>query len=181
MEETITYFEKSGEKNTENVFRLVKERAKKRNISTIVLASTTGSTAIKAAKFLVDSNIKLVIVPHQFGFRDVNKLPTGVIKKLEAKGHIVHFGTMPFHTEKLYGIGTPQVIADFLRTFGQGMKVCIEIVLIATDGGKLIRGERVIAVAGTIRGADTAAVITPATTQQVKELKVHEIICKPYL
>ena len=37
------------------------------------------------------------------------------------------------------------------------------------------------AIAGTGRGADTAVVLTPAHAQDLFELKVHEIVCKPRL
>lgn len=43
----------------------------------------------------------------------------------------MHFGTMLFHTNNFYGSGTPETMAIVLRTICQGMKVCVEIVLMA--------------------------------------------------
>lgn len=36
-----------------------------------------------------------------------------------------------------------------------------------------------IAIAGTARGSDTAMVMQAASSQHLKRLRVHEIICKP--
>jgi hypothetical protein len=49
----------------------------------------------------------------------------------------------------------------------------------ATDAGLLNSGEKVIAIAGTGRGSDTALVMQAASTQHPYRLKVSEIICKP--
>lgn len=49
----------------------------------------------------------------------------------------------------------------------------------ATDAGLLTGGEKVIAIAGTDRGSDTALVMQAASSQNIKRLRVNEIICKP--
>ena len=49
----------------------------------------------------------------------------------------------------------------------------------ATDAGLLASGEKVIAIAGTASGSDTALVMQAATSQHLKRLRVNEIICKP--
>ena len=36
-----------------------------------------------------------------------------------------------------------------------------------------------IAIAGTARGSDTALVMQAASSQHLKRLRVHEILCKP--
>ena len=59
------------------------------------------------------------------------------------------------------------------------MKVCFEIVLMASDAGLLGRGERVIALAGTGRGSDTALVVQATSSQHLENLRVNEILCKP--
>jgi hypothetical protein len=179
MEEKIIYFEKQGKENTTNVIRLIKERAQTRGIKRVVLASTRGDTARAAAESFKDTNLRLVIIPWQYGFRDTQPFPQELVVELQEKGHRVHFGTMLFHTEDLYGIKTPQVMANLLRTFGQGIKVCVEIILIACDGGCIEIGEKVIAAAGTGAGADTAIVATASPSTKMMGLRIHEIICKP--
>ncbi len=180
MERKIVYFEDIRPENTEATFELVSERLEMGGIEKLVLASTTGTTARKAMEFFKDKGVMLVVIPHQFDFhRDKNAFPQDLIKELRDSGHEVHFGTMLFHTNDLYGTQTPTIMANLLRTFCQGFKVCFEIVLMATDAGLLNSGEKVIAIAGTGRGSDTALVMQAASTQHPNRLKVSEIICKP--
>ena len=179
MEEKITYFEVPGRDNTEETLRLAAERAKARGIDKIVLASTMGDTARLAADLFDGTNIKMVVVPHQYGFGQSQRFPSELVCELEQKGHCVHFSTMLFHTDGFYGMRVPSVMATLLRTFCQGMKVCVEIILMATDGGRVTTGEKVIAVTGTGRGADTAVVAIAAPSTQLSEFHITEIICKP--
>lgn len=180
MESKVVYFEDIKPENTEAVFRLVQERLKGSGIKKLVIASTTGSTAKLAMDFFKDSGVKLIIVPHQFDFhRDTNAFPQELVKTLRESGHEIHFGTMLFHTDDFYGSNNGTIMANLLRCFCQGVKVCFEIVLMATDGGHIASGEKVIAIAGTGRGSDTALVMQAASTQHMRNLRVSEIICKP--
>lgn len=179
MEEKITYFETPGPENTEETLRLAAERAKARGINKIVLASTTGKTARRAAELFAGTKIKLVVVPHQYGFIGRQRFPSALVAELEKKGHRVHFGTMLFHTDGFYGTTTPTVMAILLRTLCQGMKVAVEIVLMATDSGCVAAGEKVIVVTGSGRGSDTAVVAIAANSTKLHELHITEIICKP--
>lgn len=180
MESKIVYFEDMGPENTEATFRLVQERLNALGIEKLVLASTTGATARKAMEFFKDSGVKLVVVPHQYDFhRETNAFPEELVKTLKEAGHEVHFGTMLFHTDQLYESTIPTLMANLLRCFCQGVKVCFEIVLMVTDAGLAASGEKVIAIAGTGRGSDTALVMQAASSQHLRRLKVNEIICKP--
>jgi len=180
MESRVVYFEQVRVENTEVTFGLVKERLRTSGIKKLVLASTTGATARKALEFFKEMDVKLIVVPHQFDFhRDTNPFPQELITALRESGHEVHFGTMLFHTDDLYGSTSPTVMANLLRCFSQGTKVCFEIVLMATDAGLLAKEEKVIAVAGTGRGSDTAWVMQASSSQNVKKLRVHELLCKP--
>jgi hypothetical protein len=179
VKEQIVYFEAAGQENTPEVLRLVKERAVVRGVARIVLASTRGDTARAAMDAFIGSDMRLVVIPHQFGFGERQRFPQELVAELEKKGHRVHFGTMLFHTEELYGVRAPRLMANLLRTFGQGMKVCVEIIMMACDGGLIASGEKVIAVAGTGAGADTAVVATAAPSTRLSDLHIHEIICKP--
>jgi hypothetical protein len=76
-------------------------------------------------------------------------------------------------------MNTPFVMASLLRTFCQGMKVCVEILLMSVDGGHVEPGEDVVVVAGSGRGADTAVVALAAPSTHLADLHITEIICKP--
>jgi len=179
MESQVVYFKEINPDNTQEVFQLVKERLKALKIKKLVVASTTGETAENARQFFKNEEVKLIVVPHQFGFREHNAFPPELVKSLRDEGHEVHFSTMLFHTEKLYHTETPTLMADLLRCFSQGVKVCFEIVMMASDGGLLQAGERVIVMAGTGRGADTALVMQASGSRNLKQLRVNEMLCKP--
>ena len=165
--------------NTETTLQLVMERAKARGIKKIVLASTRGDTARLAAERLAGTGITMVVIPHQYGFGTGQRFPSELVKSLEKQGHSVHFTTHLFHTENLYGNTTPRIMASLLRTFSQGMKVCVEIVMMAVDTGGVAAGEKVIVVAGMGAGADTAIVALASSSRDLPDLHITEIICKP--
>ncbi len=179
MERTITYFEKPGPTNTDATLRLAAEQAKLRGIGKVIIGSTRGVTAKRAAKVFAGTGIKLIVVPHQYGFTESQLFPPDLVADLEQQGHKVHFGTMLFHTDKFYGSGIAEAMAMILRTICQGMKVCVEITLMAADGGHVARGEEVIVVSGTGRGADTAVVAVASTSSKLHDLHITEILCKP--
>ncbi|MFY9813522.1 MAG: pyruvate kinase alpha/beta domain-containing protein [Dehalococcoidales bacterium] len=179
MEEKIVYFEKAGVINTEETLRLAAERAKARGIKQMVIASTRGDTARLAAERLAGTGIILTVIPHQYSGGREQRFPLELKESLEKQGHHVHFATSLFATENLYGSPVPRVMAFLLRTFSQGMKVCVEMILMAVDGGFVASGEQVIAVAGSGRGADTAVVAIAASSRNLPDLHITEIICKP--
>ena len=180
MESKITYFETISPENTTKTFELVRARSAELGISKVIIASTTGATARAAMDFFKEDNVTLVVIPHQFGFiRKVNPFPSELIQTLRDAGHHVHFSTMLFHTDGLYGTSTATVMANLLRCFSQGVKVCFEIVMMATDGGLASVGEQVIAIAGTGCGSDTALVMEASSSQEMTKLRVREIMCKP--
>jgi len=51
----------------------------------------------------------------------------------------------------------------------------------AADAGLVRTDTPLIGIAGTGKGADSAAVVVPANAQDFFDLRVHEIICKPRL
>jgi hypothetical protein len=179
LEEKIVYFDEPGKVNTEETLKLAIDRAKARGINKMLLASTRGDTARLAMERVAGTGIKMVVVPHQYGVGEKQPFPPELIPLLEQQGHCVHFGTMLFHTDKLYDMQAPRAMATLLRTFSQGMKVCVEITLMAVDGGRVASGEKIVVVAGTGRGADTAVVLTAASSWELTNLHIQEIICKP--
>ena len=180
IRKTIVYFE-PGEDNTESVLACVDAALDEHGISKVVLASTRGGTATAAMDHYKGSDVRLVIVPHQFGFGPTGeqRFPSDLVARAEEEGHKVCFTTMLFHQDKLWGTGTPQVVANFLRFFCQGVKVCVEILLMAANSGYVDPGEKVVVVAGTGRGADTALVMTAGTSMDPKQVHISEILCKP--
>ncbi len=185
MERKIVYFEEKGEKNTDETLRLAKERALELDIKHVVVASTSGKTGKKAIDVFEGTGVNVVVVSHQFGYKKPNKLEMDedLRKFIESKAKLVVgsdlFTTVPKLTQKCGGWNPFNIVADTLRLFCEGMKVCIEIAVMASDAGAIPTDEEVIAVAGTTRGADTAIVLKPANVHRFFEIDVREIICMP--
>jgi len=57
--------------------------------------------------------------------------------------------------------------------------VAVECVLIAADNGAVGVDEEVVALGGTMSGADTVCVIRPAHTASFFDLQVREIVAMP--
>jgi hypothetical protein len=193
MESSITYFDKpGGEENTEKTLALARRRAEELGIKTIVLASTVGGTAVKAVE--VFRGYKVVVVTHTAGFLEANtqEFTEENRRAVEKGGGIIHTTTHAFGgiqrslLRPAEGPPAPSqaigdIVAMTLRTFGQGMKVALEIAAMAADAGLVRTDEEIISIGGTGRGADTAVVLTPSYVHRFFNTRVREIICKPRL
>jgi len=185
LERITVYFETPGKQNTESVLRLVKKFAQAEGIRDIVVASTTGETGIKASTVLKGLNV--VVVSHHVGFHEPgvweieednrNKILENGAKILTAT-HALS-GVERAIRKKFETIMPLEIMANTLRLFGEGTKVCVEITLMAADAGLIPTDVEVIAIGGTGRGADTALVIKSATASRFFNLEIKEIIAKP--
>ena len=179
------YFKERGKANTEETFRLAKERADQLGIRDIILASYTGYTALKALEFFQGYN--LVVVAGVFGFREPNqdRLPPEVKAEIEAGGgkivRAAHaFGTIGRAVNRRFGvIQIDEIVAHVLRLFSAGVKVGCECACMAVDAGLVRAGEEAVSIGGTGTGADTAIVLRPSNTHTFFDTRVLEIICKP--
>ena len=186
MEERIVYFPNSGRENTEEVLGIVKRRAEELNIKSIIVASTSGNTAVRAVEVL--EGIRVIAVSHATGMREPNfqEFVEENRQKFESNGGIVLTAIHAFSglggamRKKFNMYLFPEVVASTLRIFGQGMKVACEITLMAADAGLVRTDEDVIVIAGSGRGADTALVLTPVNSNDFFDLKIKEILCKPH-
>jgi uncharacterized protein len=181
------YFSKPGKENTEGTLKLAAGRARELGIKTIIVASTSGETGLMAVKVLKD--FKVVVVTHSWGSRapDQQEMPEQYISDIKASGgYVVTAGhalagidravRRKFNTYEL-----SELIANTLRLFGQGTKVCAEIAMMAADAGLARTDEEVVSVGGTGHGADTALVLKPANTSDFFDMVIKEVICKPRL
>ncbi len=180
-------FQKQGPRNTDAVLEAVDKAARELSISTIVIASCSGETARKAIE-LFGPDRKIICVTHVTGFKGENtqEMPSEAREELTKKGALVFTGQHAFGgvgraiRNKLNTYQVDEIMAFTLRMFGQGIKVCVEICLMASDAGYIRAGEDVIAVGGTGAGADAACVIKPANSANALDLKVRQVICKPF-
>jgi hypothetical protein len=63
------YFSSPGEVDTEETLKAALERAKELGVKDVVVASTRGSTGLKAVEVFQGFNV--VVVPHVWGLRGV--------------------------------------------------------------------------------------------------------------
>ena len=185
MEAKIVYFDRPGPENTSEALNIARKRAEELGIKTVLVASTRGETAIQAVEAL--SGLRVIIVTHSYGFSAPNTQEFKDENRtiVESSGGIILTATHSFAgvsralRNKTNTTAIGDLVAHLLRIFGEGMKVVVEIAMMATDAGLVRTDEEVIAVAGTGKGADTAVVLTPVTSQNLFDIKVKEILCKP--
>jgi hypothetical protein len=184
---TIAYYEKVESRNTDETLRIAHERALELGIRDVVVASSHGETALKAAKIFNTKKFSIVAVTICEGYRSEGWTMTpDERRKLQDKGikvltgiHALGDDVDSAFTEKRGGTTINEAVRETLYRFCQGMKVAVEIVLMAADAGLIPVDKEVIAIAGTGKGADTAIVVHPAYPRKFLDLKIKEIIAKP--
>lgn len=187
---TIAYFNESGDKNTQEVIRIILGRLKEGDIKSVIVASSTGKTALKFAQALAKKTT-LVIVSSKPGHKKPGEwdFDQAVLKELQVLGvqvvkqiHALS-GLERSFTQKFSGLSRSEVVAETLRVlFGQGTKVAVEVTIMALDAGA-ISLDKAIAVGSAGRkggGADTALVVLPAHTNNFFDFRVLEILAKPF-
>ena len=188
--EEVIFFDEVSKLSPENtgiVFDAVKKRAEKLKIKSIVVASSTGSTGVKASEFFKGYN--LVIVTHHAGFRgiSVKEFTDENREKIIKNGGKILTATHGFSgvgraiRKKFNTFDVGGIVANVLYLFRQGMKVACEVACMAVDAGLVRVGEEVISIGGTSKGSDTAIVINPTNIRDFFNVKIREIICKPRL
>ena len=180
------YFHKPGGKNTRIVLEAVSRRAKELSIRKVLVATCSGRTAFEALKIL-ERDVNIIAVTHVTGYEkpdsqelseqdrtDLKSLGVTVLTCQHAFGGVGRAVRNKFSTYQV-----DEIMAYTLRIFGQGVKVAIELALMAADAGLVRTDEDIIAVGGTASGADSAVVIKPANSFHFFDLKIREVICKP--
>ena len=185
MESRIVYFDKPGRENTDAVLEIVKKRAEELGIKTVVVASYRGFTAEKAVKTLGGLNI--VVIAGFLEATSKNLLETfsqGDEKLIKSRAKVLvatHlFAGVTRAVRRKYDTSSPaEIIAQALRMMGVGVKVGVECAVMAADAGLVDTEKEIIAVAGTRSGADTAIVVRPVFSQELFDMQINEILCKP--
>ena len=185
MKVPVTYFEEKITENTDETLRLAYQRAQQLKITHIVVPTTSGATAVKALEVM--KHVNLVVVTHMSGFKEPGKnqfLPEHrkILEETNTPiltaSHVLS-GVERGIRNKFDTIGPAIVIASALKMLGQGVKVGVEITLMAADAGLIPMDQSIIALGGTGQGVDTAIVVQPAHTNNVFDLYIQELICKP--
>jgi hypothetical protein len=185
-ESPCRYFHKPGGKNTRSVLDAVSQRAKERSIHKVLIATCSGRTVFEALKIL-GTDVKIIAVTHVTGYEkpDYQELAEKDRQEMESQGVTVltcqhaFGGVGRAARNKLATYQIDEIMAYTLRIFGQGVKVAIELALMAADAGLVRTDEDIISVGGTARGADSALILKPVNSAHFFDLKIREVICKP--
>ncbi|MBR6321411.1 MAG: hypothetical protein IKR59_00955 [Lachnospiraceae bacterium] len=186
----MVIFKEKGKENTKAAAEIAVLRAKELGTD-IVLSSGTGSSAeivLAAAEELgYQGHITVVRSVTSAAENGINRMSPEMRASLEARGvriisaaHALSAGERGLST-RFKGVYPLEIMANTLRMFGQGMKVCVECSVMALDGDAVEYKKPIVAIGGTGRGLDTAVVITPAYSANILDTVVNEILCKPGL
>jgi len=159
----MTYYPTAGRENVDKTLTLAKKTAEELGIEDAVVASTTGFTAKKAVETFSGTGVKLTFVG-----TGRERFPSNLIEELKKKGCNVCF-----MNEVKYDY--PEPVKAAYRRFCQGVKVAVEIAMIAAQEGYVSTDKDIVCVGKW----DTALVIKPATSSRFDDLLIRELICKP--
>jgi hypothetical protein len=186
----ILYLDEPGGKNTDKVLGAVVERLREGDIKHVVVASDSGKTGLKAVRKLKGLGAKIVVVTEMCGSENEGEdtmAPETEEQLLDAGAKVLRgthalSGVERSINKKIGGSSRVETISEALRSlFGQGMKVAVEITIMAADNGAIPCGRdaEVVAIGGTEWGSDTAVVVRPAHSNGFFNLRVREIIAIP--
>jgi hypothetical protein len=187
MEKKVVYFAKPGRQNTAAVVRAVRERVEELGIRHVVVATASGDTPVAMAAGLKGSGATVVAVTYHAGAHggDGIGLTQKNRRKLQGGRHRIvtcsHAlsGVERSITQKLGGTSRVEIIAHTLRRFGcEGIKVAVEIAVMAADAGAVPTDREIVAVGGSGKGADAAVVLKAAHMNNFFDLEVREIVAK---
>ena len=186
-ESKIFYFDNKGPVNTDKTLDIALDCCRERNIQKIIVASSTGETALKIHG-KAPTEIDIIAVTYSAGTRFTEEVEKFLENRAEimAKGiaivqgmHALSGTERAFQNKYKTGLMPLNVVADSLRMFCHGVKVCVEIAIMAAEAGYVTPDEDVIAVAGSHKGADTAVVLKPAYAANMFETKIKALLCMP--
>lgn len=174
MQGVIHYFKERGKGNTEEVCRIVAERLTAGDIAAVVVATTSGFSALKMAE-TVQKGTRIYAVNFQPSYWDRHAKPDEELRRQAEELGVVF---MPEKPRAKYLREIDGHSPESLRLLGQGMKVAVEVVMQAVEVGHIQAGTKVIGVGGSSRGADVAIVAFAAGADELNKLWVSEILAK---
>ncbi|MDQ1278821.1 MAG: uncharacterized protein QG670_81 [Thermoproteota archaeon] len=159
----MTYFPVPGRENLDKTLALATKMAEELGIDSVVIASTTGFTAKIAVETFRGTGVKLTFVGTAR-----ERFNSALIAELKEKGCNVCFSN-----EIKYEYSDQAKTA--YRRFCQGVKVAVEIAMIAAQEGYVTTDKDIISVGKW----DTALIIKPSISTRFEDLLIRELICKP--
>ena len=183
----ILYFEKKGTVNTDRTLEIALACCEDKGIKKVVVASSTGKTALRLHEKAKPS-VEIIAVTYGAGAKyreeveEFNRNRATLAKKgIQTVRGLQGLSAAERAFENKYksGLLPLNIVADTLRMFSQGMKVCLEVALMAAEAGFITPDEEVVVVGGSGTGADTAVIMKPAYAASMFDTKFKAILCMP--
>jgi hypothetical protein len=200
----VHFFESPGEGNTDKVIKAILDRAKEGDIEAVIVASISGDTSVKVAEQLKKSrlNIKVVCVTGPSSWQKYPQYKFPLIKEEERKKmdtlgiQVIDWVEEPFKPiafrnwweEKTVEMLRPESDLFWMTLIcvgGHGFRTAVEVVFMSVEAKITNEGDKVIGIAGTGTGADTAIVMKASRFEDAvgadpeKRMKIHEILAMP--
>lgn len=196
-ERMVHFFEEAGAENTDHVIEAVKQRIRQEDVGKVLVASESGRLALRVREE-VPLSVSVICVTYDRQTRTRYRKPSLMKRRLQ-KGGVAVVDTVrePMGRKLVFRnwferktLQLPGTHADlFWMTLicvgGHGFRTAVEIVFMAVESGRVEVGERVIALAGTGWGADSAIVMRGSRFEDAvgedpeKRLKIEEILAMP--
>jgi len=186
-ERKIFYFGKKGPVNTAKTLEIALDCCRSQDIRKIVVASSTGETALNLRN-RAGNAVDIIAVTYGAGSRyreeveTFNKNRPSLIDqgvKIVRGLHALSGVERSFEGKYQSGLIPLNIVSDTLRLFSQGVKVCVEISVMAAEHGLVSPDEEIVAIGGSGTGSDTALLIKPAYAANFFETKIRAILCMP--
>ena len=171
------YFSEAGAANTVDTLELAQDRAVGWGITTIIVACTTGKTALQAAEIFAEGTpCRIICVPYQKHlWEQYGGLDPEIVEKCIEK-QVLFLPDAP--KVRLLDDERPDICNSF-RCFSEGLKVAVQAASMCVDTGLVEAGTKVISIGGTGKGSDTAIVVLPHDYEHILDSRIQEIIAIP--
>lgn len=200
----VHFFENPGEENTDEVIKAVARRGEERDIQAIVVASISGKTAIKLAEYLKKRSLRTRIVcasgPPSWGKypeykfplinekerKKLNQFRVKIIDRIEEPFKPLQFSN--WWERKTIEVQRPDSDLFWMTLIsvgGHGFRTAVEAIFMAVEAGAIELDTKVIGVAGTGEGADSAIVMKASRFEEAvganpdKRLKIEGVLAMP--
>jgi hypothetical protein len=200
----VRYFESPGEENTNEVIKAMFDRAKEGDIEAVIVASVSGNTAAKVGEQLKRSGLNTRVVcvsgPPSWERYSGYKFPLikeEELKKMDVLGiQVINDVEEPFKPiafrnwweKKTVEVPRPESDLFWMSLIcvgGHGLRTAVEVVFMSVEARAIDEGDKVMSIAGTGTGADTAIVMKASRFEDAvgpdpkKRMKIHEILAMP--
>jgi len=188
MNEEIIYLDCAGKENRDTVVDIIKKTVEESKFKYLVVPTSTGKSIDLIIEKNIHKNISVIAVIIHNGFVEIdkNKIEKEKLEEYRKNGIEIFQGSHSLSgieraiSRKFGGISSVEIIAAALKIFGgDGIKVAVEIAVMAADGGLVPTTEEILVAGGTSGGLDTLVSMKAAHMNNFFDLNISKIYVKP--